>query len=111
MFCYTAGQPCCSARCERRQTGAGPNRIVEPQQILLPGLDETFDLTPSSAHRAVEDISPRLAPEQVARLDWHNDVSRLHLDIDDALAAVPDQRSRNVVIRRLRRALDAGPQS
>ena len=32
-----------------------------------------------------------------------------HLDIDDAVAA--DQRSRNVVIRRLRRALDVGPQS
>ena len=49
----------------------------------------------------------RLQPEQVARLDWHNDVSRLILDINEALAAESDEKNRAVLIRRLRRALDA----
>ncbi|MCB1404603.1 MAG: hypothetical protein KDJ81_18355, partial [Rhodobacteraceae bacterium] len=57
--------------------------------------------------------APRIRPEQVARLDWHNDVSRLFLDINAALAAAADERSRNVLVRRLRRVLDeeaqAGP--
>jgi metallo-beta-lactamase family protein len=44
----------------------------------------------------------------VARLDWHNDVSRLFLDINDALAGAADERARDVLIRRLRRALDEG---
>jgi metallo-beta-lactamase family protein len=42
----------------------------------------------------------------MARLDWHNDVSRLLLDINDALAASPDEKQRAVVIRRLRAALE-----
>jgi metallo-beta-lactamase family protein len=44
----------------------------------------------------------------VARLDWHNDVSRLFLDINETLAGAADERARDVLIRRLRRALDEG---
>ena len=51
-------------------------------------------------------MPPRLAPERMAQLDWHNDVSRLILDINDALAAEPDEKARGVLIRRLQRALE-----
>jgi metallo-beta-lactamase family protein len=80
--------------------------VVEPAHVLRPVLDEAFELTPSGARRTDEAAPRRLPPEKVARLDWHNDVSRLLLDISDALAAEPDDRSRAVLIRRLRRALE-----
>lgn len=78
---------------------------IPPDRILVPGLDESFDLTPSGALR-LAGVAPRLPREGVARLDWHHDVSRLILDINDALAAEPDEKTRGVLIRRLRRALE-----
>ena len=42
----------------------------------------------------------------MAQLDWHNEASRLILDINDALAGTADEKARAVVIRRLRRALN-----
>jgi metallo-beta-lactamase family protein len=82
--------------------------ILDPGRIVRPRLDETFALTPAGARRVDAAPAPRIRPEQVARLDWHNDVSRLILDINDALAGAADERSRDVLIRRLRRALDEG---
>ncbi|MCZ8152425.1 MAG: hypothetical protein O9292_08570, partial [Rhodobacteraceae bacterium] len=76
--------------------------------MVLPALDEGYDLTPDGCIRRASDAPPRLAPDQVARLDWHNDVSRLMLDMDEALRATPDDRARGVLIRRLRRALEEG---
>jgi len=49
----------------------------------------------------------RLAPEAVVALDWHNDLSRLILDINDRIEAAADDRARGVIIRRLRRGLEA----
>lgn len=79
--------------------------IVAPEDVVLPVLDEGFELTLEGAARLGGMPSPRLRPEQVARLDWHNEVSRLILDINDALLALPDERARNVLIRKLRAAL------
>ena len=81
---------------------------VPAERLALPALDESFDLTPDGFIRRAGEGPPRLAPDQVARLDWHNDVSRLMLDIDDALRATSDDRARGVLIRRLRRALEEG---
>jgi metallo-beta-lactamase family protein len=80
--------------------------IVDPGRILRPVLDEAFDLTRAGARRTVGVPVPRIRPEQVARLDWHNDVSRLFLDINEALGSAADERARDLLIRRLRRALD-----
>ena len=49
---------------------------------------------------------PRVAPDKVGHPDWHNDVSKLLLDVNDALAAAADDKARGVIIRRLRRALE-----
>jgi metallo-beta-lactamase family protein len=80
--------------------------IVEPTHVLRPELDEGFELTTKGSQRLAETTPPRLPPEKVARMDWHNDVSRLILDINEALRANPDERTRGVLIRRLRRALE-----
>lgn len=82
--------------------------VVDADHVLRPVLDECFDLTDTGAVRLSDPQEPRLAPEKIARLDWHNDVSRLILDINEALAASADEKSRDVLIRRLRRALDNG---
>ncbi len=81
--------------------------IVDAAKILRPVLDEAFDLTDAGARRIEGAPYPRLPAEKVARLDWHNDVSRLLLDINDTLAARPDEKQRAVIIRRLRAALEA----
>lgn len=88
--------------------------VVDLSQVFRPVLDESFELTDAGVARLSIPTEPRLAPEKIARLDWHNDVSRLILDINDALSASADEKSRDVLIRRLQRALkdeDADPQS
>lgn len=77
-----------------------------PLTVICPVLDEGFVLTPAGAQRLDEAPPPRLRPEQVARLDWHNEATRLILDINEALGDIADDRARGVLIRKLRAALD-----
>lgn len=79
--------------------------IVAAGDVLQPRLDESFALTPSGARSLTTAAPPRLSPEKVARLDWHNDVSRLLLEINEGLRASPDEKTRAALIRRLQRAL------
>lgn len=80
--------------------------IVDDDRIITPLLDETFELTDTGAKRLRGKAPPRLPAERVARLDWHNDVTALILDINDALASLPDEKTRAILIRKLRRALE-----
>lgn len=81
-------------------------RGVDPDMIIAPELDETFDLSREKFRRR-KGVAPRLSPEAVARLDWHNDLAQLLLDIRAELDKAADERSRAKIIRRLRRALEA----
>jgi metallo-beta-lactamase family protein len=84
-------------------------RTVPTAQIFRPILDDVYELTTAAptpidaAHRR------RLTPEAVVALDWHNDMSRLILDINEQIEDAADDRARGVIIRRLRRALDGSP--
>jgi metallo-beta-lactamase family protein len=80
--------------------------VVSAEKLVQPALDEVFELGREGFTRLASADPPRLGPEQVARLDWHNDVSRLILDINAALREVPDEKGRAVLVRRLRRALE-----
>ena len=80
--------------------------LVEPDRIVLPEIDQAFELTPGGARALAVVAPPRVAPETVGHLDWHNDVSRLILDVNQALSAAADDKARGVLIRRLRRALE-----
>jgi metallo-beta-lactamase family protein len=82
--------------------------LVGADRILTPGLDAAFDLAGEGARVLDAGRHSRIAPERVGQLDWHNDLSRLLLDIGDAIRGAADERARQVVIRRLRRALDTG---
>lgn len=71
--------------------------------IMTPTLDSAFTLEHESLHRV--DAPARLAPDSAGRRDWHNELSNLILDIDDAVAQAADERARKQIIRRLRKAL------
>lgn len=81
-------------------------RIIPAARLFQPVLDDIYELsTPSPtlidvAHRR------RLTAEAVTHLDWHNEMSKLVLDINDLIGAAADDRARGVIIRRLRRALE-----
>lgn len=82
------------------------DRIVPSAKIFLPLLDDIYDLSTNVPTNLNAANRRRLTPEAVVALDWHNDMSKLILDINERVAAAADDRARNVVIRRLRRALD-----
>jgi len=81
-------------------------RIVPAAKIFRPLLDDIFDLTTPSPTPLDGTHRRRLSPEAVVSLDWHNDMSKLILDINARIEAAADDRTRGIILRRLRRALD-----
>jgi metallo-beta-lactamase family protein len=81
-------------------------RTVPAAQVFRPILDDIYELSTSAPTPIDVTHRRRLAPEAVVALDWHNDMSRLILDINDRIEAAADDRARGVIVRRLRRALD-----
>jgi metallo-beta-lactamase family protein len=81
-------------------------RIIPAAQIFQPVLDDIYELSGAAPTLLNAFHRRRLAPEAVVALDWHNDMSKLILDINDRMEAAADDRARGVIIRRLRRSLD-----
>ncbi|MDO9564443.1 MAG: MBL fold metallo-hydrolase RNA specificity domain-containing protein, partial [Bradyrhizobium sp.] len=81
-------------------------RIIPAARVFQPLLDDVYELTAAAPAIVAGSRRRRLAPEAVVRLDWHNDMSKLILDINDRIEAAADDRARGVIIRRLRRSLD-----
>lgn len=82
-------------------------RVIPAVKIFEPTLDDIFDLSAAVPTPLVATHRRRLEPEAVTELDWHNDMSKLVLDISDRIEAAADDRTRGVIIRRLQRALQA----
>jgi metallo-beta-lactamase family protein len=82
-------------------------RTVPAAKVFAPLLDDIYELTSEAPTPIDVSHRRRLAPDAVVNLDWHNDMSKLILDINDAVEAAADNRARGVIIRRLRRALEA----
>jgi metallo-beta-lactamase family protein len=74
--------------------------------IVQPVLDDIYELTAATATPLDAGHRRRLEPDAVVQLDWHNDMSRLILDINERVEQAADSRARGVIIRRLRRALE-----
>jgi len=83
-------------------------RTVPAAKVFIPILDDIYELTTSAPTPIDVSRRRRLAPEAVVALDWHNDMSKLILDINDRIDAAADDRARGVIIRKLRRALEEG---
>ena len=55
----------------------------------------------------METTAPRrLAAAQVASVDWNNDLASLVLDLNEEIRKAADEKTRQKIIRRLRRALE-----
>jgi metallo-beta-lactamase family protein len=74
--------------------------------VVIPDLDDVFDLADGHAVQTKSDTPARLMPEQLGRIDWNNDLSKLVLDLNEAIGNLPDANSRAKMIRRLRRTLE-----
>ena len=81
-------------------------RIIPAARVFQPLLDDIYELSAAVPTPLDGSHRRRLAPEAVVALDWHNDMSKLILDINERIEAAADDRARGVIIRRLRRALD-----
>ena len=85
------------------------DKIMTPESIFQPAIDDIFRLEPDGAVLA-DGQRRRIAPEATARLDWNNALTELILDINDAVEGASGERARSVIIRRIRRALEASGQ-
>lgn len=82
------------------------SQIMPTQIVSAPLLDDCVELDGAKA-TPVCGPAPRLSQEGLGHRDWHNDLSRLVLDIDEQIRKAADEKTRRVLIRRLRRALEA----
>jgi len=79
---------------------------LDGERVIEPTLDDVFDLVAEAPSPRMRPGPRRLQPESVGRMDWHNDLSRLWLDLGEELDHAADDKARNVILRRLRRALE-----
>ncbi|WP_342240005.1 MBL fold metallo-hydrolase [Inquilinus sp. OTU3971] len=95
---------------ERPALGALRERVVKSLDsapaVIVPQLDDGYTLRVGGAELIPMQQRPRILPEAVAALDWHNERARLLLDIDARLEAAGHARARSAVLRHLRHALD-----
>lgn len=75
--------------------------------VVAPALDEEFALASDGIGLRRRDAKRRL-PDQAEswRADWHNDLAQFQLDVRERLEKLADEKSRAVLMRRLRRALE-----
>ena len=82
--------------------------FADPSAVIRPVLDDVYDLTPTGARARTPPASRRVDPDLVSRMDWHNERSRLLLEISSRLEAAADDHARAEMVRRLRQAIDSG---
>lgn len=81
-------------------------RFLPDAAVHAPKLDDAYELTAAGAKLLTSSRPRRIAPDHIGRLDWHNDFSKLLLDIHDAVDRAADERARGLLLRKLRRALE-----
>lgn len=101
------GEPASLDALRNRLTAAG----LSDDRLVIPELDSEFELTPQRAKKTKTADKPRIGHGVISRLDWHNDLAQLSLDIVDELEGATDERSRQIILRRLRRALEENESS
>jgi len=96
------GEPESAQGLSRRLVAGG----LSPEKILIPDLDEGFELGVSGA-ALVGGARGRLAPHSASRPDWHNDRAAFQLALGATLEAAPDDAARKAILSRLNAALQA----
>lgn len=81
---------------------------IDPKTVYIPAFDDEFDLVRGLASKTNKRKLRRIQSPALAGADWHNDLAQFSLDLREALDAAADEKSRAVILRRLRRALEKG---
>ena len=74
--------------------------------IIRPRLDDVYHLSGEGCALLAAETKPRIDPTAVAARDVHNDAADLHLNIDQELLGLADEKSRKTLIRNLSRVLE-----
>ena len=98
----THGEEPAIAGLAKRVTGTA----IGADAIIRPVLDDVYDLTPTGAQPRRQQPPRRISPELVGRMDWHNERSRLLLEISARLEAAPNDQARAEIVQRLRRVIE-----
>ena len=75
-------------------------------RIVLPRLDDSFQLLGEAVRPELKKAPRRLAPDVVGRPDWHNHLTRLSITLRDMLEDAPDEKTRTRILKRLDRAVE-----
>jgi metallo-beta-lactamase family protein len=73
--------------------------------VTIAQLDQSYDLRPATVSELEPGPPPRLAPEAVANLDWHNSRVAFLSALQDAIDNAPDDRARERLLARLQQAI------
>jgi len=71
--------------------------------VVIPRLDDEVDLMKAVTRPLA--APHRLPRKAVGHPDWHNELAQLTLDLRAALDGASDTKAREVILRRVRRAL------
>lgn len=73
-------------------------------KIIIPDLDDGFELTASSALPKREGAR-RLAPHSAAQVDWHNDRAAFQIALNTALERAPSDDARKALLAKLKETM------
>ena len=79
---------------------------VSPEMIIIPRLDDAFELGHQNATLQPRPKPRRLTPDLVTDLDWHNELAGFSLRLRELLDGAADDKSRKVVMRKIVRTLE-----
>lgn len=79
---------------------------MEETRVFAPVLDDEMELLADGPGPRPRPVPRRLQPEVIGRADWHNELAQFTLDLRDEFERAADDRSRAILMRRLRRALE-----
>lgn len=74
-------------------------------RVVIPALDESFDLTAGDLKPIKTKTPRRIAPEAVGNLDWHNQLAAFSLDLRRQLEAARDDKAREAILAELVKSL------
>ena len=77
-----------------------------PDHLVIPSLDDEIDLADHGKAGKFVDAPHRISADALSGLDWHNDLAQLQLDLKDAFEKSADKRTRQILHRKIRQALD-----
>jgi metallo-beta-lactamase family protein len=78
---------------------------LSSRRVFIPQLDDVFDLLGHGGPQK-QKTEHRLSAKVIGKEDWHNGYAEFVLDVQQSLRDLADDKQRDQLLRRLRRALD-----